>query len=84
MKLLRERLYDGTCFLLSNRASGRSGAYREPNPELSFRNFAEGLVARAVAHMKTAPPNPAPLTKVEDKPCPADQKKRRGRPKRGV
>jgi Restriction endonuclease XhoI len=65
-KLLRERLYDGTCFLLSDRTSGPAGGYREPNPELSFRNFAEGLVARAVAHIKTAAPNPKPLTQVPD------------------
>ncbi|MGD0137360.1 MAG: PaeR7I family type II restriction endonuclease [Tepidisphaeraceae bacterium] len=66
-KLLRERLYDGTCFLLSDRGSGPNGGYREPHPELSFRNFAEGLVACAVAHVRTAAPNPAPLTQVPDK-----------------
>jgi hypothetical protein len=55
-KLLRERLYDGACFLLSDRAGGRKGHFREPNPELSFRNFAESLVARAIAHLNTSPP----------------------------
>jgi hypothetical protein len=35
-KLLRERLYDGTCFLLSDRSSGAKGAFHEPSPELSF------------------------------------------------
>jgi hypothetical protein len=63
-KLLRERLYDGACFLLSDGTSGRDGLYREPNPELGFRNFAESLVSRAVAHARTAPPNPTPLKEV--------------------
>jgi hypothetical protein len=64
-KLLRERLYDGTCLLLSDRAEGPGGVYKEPNPELSFRNFAEGLIARAVAHFKTEPSEPpaAPRSK---------------------
>ncbi len=65
MKLLRERLYDGTCFLLSDRISGLRGGYREPNPELSFRKFAEGLLARAVAHVRTSALNPAALKKVK-------------------
>lgn len=65
-KLLRERLYDGTCFILSDSTSGPQGGYREPNPELTFRKFAESLIARAVAHVKTAPPNPSPLIKVPD------------------
>ncbi len=38
-KLVRERLYDATCFLLSDAEKGSKGAYREPNPELSFSNF---------------------------------------------
>ena len=36
-KLIRERLYDSACLLLSNRESGESGDYREPSSELSFR-----------------------------------------------
>ena len=65
-KLLRERLYDGACFLLTDKSTGDKGDYREPNPELSFRNFAESLVARAIAHIKTAPANPSPLDRVPD------------------
>jgi len=48
-RLLRERLYDGTCFILSD---GKRGHYREPSAELSFAQFVEGLVARASAHFK--------------------------------
>ncbi len=45
-KLLRERLYDGVCFLLSNSASAGSGAFVEPDPELTFRKFVVPLMAR--------------------------------------
>jgi len=60
-KLVRERLYDGACFLLSEPTTGRKGHFREPNPELTFRNFAESLVARAIAHVKTSPARAHPL-----------------------
>lgn len=48
-KLLRDRLYDGTCLLLSNQDSGPMGAYREPNPELGFATFAQSLLAKVIA-----------------------------------
>ncbi len=48
-KLVRERLYDGACFLLSDREGGAAGAYREPDPELSFQSFIQSLIGRAVA-----------------------------------
>ncbi len=48
-KLVRERLYDGACFLLSDRVSGLKGKYREPNSELSFANFVTSLLGRAIA-----------------------------------
>lgn len=53
-KLLRERLYDGACLLLSDRQGGLEGRYREPNPELAFTMFAESLLARAIAAVRTA------------------------------
>ena len=53
-KLLRDRLYDGTCLLLSNKETGPTGEYREPSPELSFARFTESLLARIVAALKTA------------------------------
>jgi hypothetical protein len=52
-KLLRERLYDGACFLLTDRAKGAKGHYREPSAELSFQNFAQSLVARTIAYTRT-------------------------------
>ncbi len=46
-KLLRERLYDGASFLLSNRITGTEGDYSEPAEELSFNNFIASLLSRA-------------------------------------
>jgi len=48
-KLVRERLYDSACFLLSNTKSGMKGDYREPAPELTFEKFIASLLARATA-----------------------------------
>ena len=42
-KLVRERLYDAACFLLSDKVGGPKGKFREPSPGLSFRNFAASL-----------------------------------------
>jgi hypothetical protein len=47
-KLLRDRLYDGACLLLSDRKSGPSGAYREPSGELSFAGFLQSLLGRTL------------------------------------
>ncbi len=48
-KLVRERLYDSACFLLSSRESGESGNYREPSSELSFIHLLRSLVAHTGA-----------------------------------
>jgi len=48
-RLVRDRLYDAACFFTSNAETGRRGQYREPNNELSIRNFAISLHARAAA-----------------------------------
>jgi hypothetical protein len=52
-KLVRERLYDSTCFLMSNSVAGPKGNYSQPVPELSFANFTASLLARAIACKKT-------------------------------
>lgn len=52
LRLLRERLYDGACFLMSNSESGIKGKYREPDPEIGFVKFAASLIAHAVAHVQ--------------------------------
>jgi len=48
-KLVRERLYDAACFLMSSASEGARGVYREPTPELSFENFLGSLLAKAIA-----------------------------------
>jgi hypothetical protein len=48
-RLVRDRLYDAACFFTSNARTGRRGEYKEPNAELSIRNFAISLHARAAA-----------------------------------
>ena len=48
-RLVRERFYDATCLLVSDRKNGLNGAYSEPNEEINFRNFATSLSAHAIA-----------------------------------
>jgi hypothetical protein len=62
-KLVRERLYDSACLLLSAVPQGRGPAtYREPNPELSFANFVASLLGHATAIARTQPPPAATTT----------------------
>lgn len=53
LKLVRERLYDAGCLLLSTRDAGINGKFKEPSPELSFQKFAGSLMAHAMAFVKT-------------------------------
>lgn len=69
-KLVRSRLYDAGCLLLSSRAGGPRGEYREPNPELSFRTFITSLLGRAIAVAQMQPPGPPEPPKVEAGPVP--------------
>ncbi len=55
-KLVRERLYDSACFLLSNAKNGVKGDYSEPSAELTFEKFIASLLARATAIAKTQQP----------------------------
>lgn len=52
-KMVRERLYDAVSLILSPSGIGRNGAFSEPCAELTFANFAESLVARAIAYSRT-------------------------------
>jgi len=52
-KLLRERLYDGACLLLTPREGGGKGKFHSPSDELSFRTFAAGLSGHAIAYAKS-------------------------------
>ena len=51
-RLVRERLYDSACFFTSNAKNGMQGIYAQPSMELSIRNFAISLHARAAAFSK--------------------------------
>lgn len=48
-KLLRDRLYDGASFLMSNAASSVSGDYIEPHPELTFAKLVNPLLAHVAS-----------------------------------
>ena len=51
-RLVRELLYDAACFLTSNAKTGKRGEFKQPSEELSIRNFAISLHARAAAFAK--------------------------------
>ncbi|MEX0744768.1 MAG: PaeR7I family type II restriction endonuclease [Phycisphaeraceae bacterium] len=52
-RLVRERLYDAACLILSERKAGLRGGYSEPSAEIGFRNFVASLMAKAVSYAKT-------------------------------
>jgi len=52
-KLVRERLYDAGCLLMSNLREGLEGLYREPSSELGFQNFVTSLIAKGIAIAKS-------------------------------
>lgn len=52
-KMVRERLYDAASLILTPRNAARRGTFSEPCSELAFANFAESLVARAIAYSRT-------------------------------
>ena len=50
-RLIRERLYDGACLILSERDAGlHSGAFREPDSEIGFKPFIASLLAHLRAY----------------------------------
>ena len=51
-RLVRERLYNAACLILSDRNEGLNGHYSEPDPEIGFRNFAVSLRAHAQAFVE--------------------------------
>ncbi len=46
-KLVRERLYDSACLLLSNQVGGESGKFHEPSGELSFVRLLRSLISHS-------------------------------------
>lgn len=53
VRLIRERLYDGACFITSGEKGGKRGDYTEPSKQLSFKKFAREMIARTKAHLDT-------------------------------
>jgi Restriction endonuclease XhoI len=68
-KLMRSRLYDSACLILTP----RTGGYREPNPELTFRTFVTSLLGRAIAIARMQPPGPQQPPHIEAGPDTADE-----------
>jgi hypothetical protein len=66
-KLVRSRLYDACCFLMSSRSKGLKGEYLEPTEELSFRNFVISLLGRAMAVAATQQAGPIEPPRVESR-----------------
>lgn len=52
VRLVRERLYNAACLVLSNRAKAKQGHFYEPLAEISVANFAASLTAHAGAYAK--------------------------------
>jgi hypothetical protein len=52
-KMVRDRLYDAASLILSPSTAGKNGVFSEPSQELSFANFAESIMARAIAYSRT-------------------------------
>src|SRR2546428_232559 len=48
-RLVLEKHYDNSAFLMSNPEKGLKGAYSEPAPDLTFQTFANSLVAHVAA-----------------------------------
>jgi len=48
-RLVLEKHYDGSAFLMSNPESGLRGGYYEPASDLTFQSFANSLVAHVAA-----------------------------------
>lgn len=52
-KLVRERRYSATCFMVSSPSAIHSGDFTEPNPSLSFISFMSGLLGTVEAYLRT-------------------------------
>lgn len=47
-KLVRERLYDAACLMISDKENGLNGEYEEPCSEVNVINFVSSLEAKAI------------------------------------
>jgi len=51
-RLIRERLYDAACLILSKSSTGSRGIYTEPGKDLNFESLAISLTSKIIAYMK--------------------------------
>jgi hypothetical protein len=51
-RLVRKRLYDAACFIISDRETGPNGRFQQPNIELGIANFSRQLHERAASFAK--------------------------------
>jgi Restriction endonuclease XhoI len=65
-KLIRERVYDATCLIMSTAAAGLQGEYREPSEELGFARFAASFTALAISYAKAKERPKRPKQKPRD------------------
>ena len=56
LRLVRERLYNAACLILTPQKGGTRGIYREPSEEVSFLNFATSLSAHAASFVRLRNP----------------------------
>lgn len=52
-RLIRERLYDAACLLLSDRIGGVRGSFTEPVTGLTFRNFVGSLTGHMIGYRRS-------------------------------
>ena len=52
-KLMLEKLYDGTAFLMSSEKQGKRGTYQEPAADLTMKKFLAGLAGHARAYLES-------------------------------
>lgn len=52
-KLVRERHYSSSTFLISDSTNGLEGKYKEPSTGLQFRQFAQSMIGHASTFVKT-------------------------------
>lgn len=50
-KLVRERLYDSACFLMSSSETGPKGRYTHADPEQTFMQLAASLSGKITSHL---------------------------------
>lgn len=52
LRMVRQRLVDAATFLTSDRETGPTGEYDEPNQELTFRRYLSSLVSHVRTHVE--------------------------------